>query len=242
MSHNATADDLDNALRLLDHELEGLHLDEPLQIRAIGGYALLKHGVRTGDRAYTADIDSVTHDYSAAVVQAIETVAEKTNLDPDWLNNYGVMDNDPDQIEAMYEAEWIPQDDGLRNIDMSIATVPTLTRAKIIAADSAEFSGRTRDVEDLMGLLEKQGITSAAQFERKYPDPYEEYPDAHAVVSSQFEGGKQQGSPDLISLLGASLRNERRDSRVRRADPFDDLEVEPDIDEPSREDNELDFF
>lgn len=44
-----SAAELDDALRLLDRALAGLNLEEPLEIRAIGGYALLKHGVRKGD-------------------------------------------------------------------------------------------------------------------------------------------------------------------------------------------------
>jgi hypothetical protein len=164
-----TSVELDDALRLLDHELDGLGLDTPLQVRAIGGYALMKHGVREGERAFTVDIDTVTKDYSAAVVEAIKTVAERASLDADWLNNYNVMDNDPEQVEDMIGAEWLPQPLGLRNIAVSIATVETLTRAKIIAVDNVEFSGREQDAPDLQDLLAHQGITNAKQFAAKYP-------------------------------------------------------------------------
>jgi len=176
-----TAHELDDALRLLDHELNGLQLNEPVQIRAIGGYALLKHGVRRAEEAYTVDIDTVTADYSAAVIAAIERVAEKAGLDPDWLNNYNLM-GDPEDVEQVLDAEWLPQPMDLRNIAVSIASVPTLTRAKIIAADTAALSGRQRDASDLEDLLEHQGIKSLSDFQRLYPDPYDEYPDAQALV------------------------------------------------------------
>lgn len=185
-----TAAELDDALRLLDHELASLELKEPLQIRAIGGYALLKHGVRKGDMAYTVDIDTVTRDYSAEVVAAIETVADRLSLDRDWLNNYNLMD-EPEHVEQMLDAEWEPQAMDLRNIAVSIASVETLTRAKIIAADNAEFSGRDRDLIDLKALLEHQGITSMSQFDRSYPDPFEEYPAARDIVADRLAGSSR---------------------------------------------------
>lgn len=196
--HPSTKEQLDNALKLLDHELEHVALDQPLRIRAIGGYALMKHGVRSGDRAYTVDIDTVTKDYSAAVIQAVETVAQQANLDSDWLNNYNVMDNDVQQVEDMIDAKWLPQKTGLKNIDLSLASVPTLTRSKIIAADTAEFSGRTQDAPDLMDLLEHQNITSMSQFNTAYPDPYGEYPAVQEMVSGLFEQKQKQ---DRMSKL-----------------------------------------
>ncbi|WP_394941190.1 hypothetical protein [Psychromicrobium sp. YIM B11713] len=182
-----SGDELDVALLLLDQELEKLCLEKPIQVRAIGGYALMKHGVRTGERAYTVDIDTLTRDYSSAVQRAIEIVAEKAGLEPDWLNNDNLGDaEDPELVEAQYDAKWIPQGTGLRNIALSIATVPTLTRAKIIAADTAEFSGRTQDLPDLLDLLRHQGITSTAQFATKYPDSFDEYPAAQDSVQRYF--------------------------------------------------------
>lgn len=183
-----TAAELDDALRLLDHELSGLQLNQPLEIRAIGGYALLKHGVRKGEHAYTVDIDTVSRDYGAAIEQAIRKVAEQLDLEPGWLNNDNVLDNDPEQVEMMLDAEWIPQAMDLRNIAVSIASIPTLTRAKIMAAEDAEFSGRQRDADDLRALLDHQGITSVKGFDNRYPDPFQEYPAAHDVVRLHLGG------------------------------------------------------
>lgn len=76
----------------------------------------------------------------------------------------------------MYQARWIGDDTAYERIELQLASVPTLTRAKIIAADSAEFSGRVQDLPDLLELLRFQGITTAARFDAAYPDPYEEYP------------------------------------------------------------------
>lgn len=200
------AEAFDEALTLLDHELSGLQLSEPIQIRAIGGYALLKHGVREDDRALTADIDTMTRDYSANVQQAIATVADITGLDADWLNNDNLGGNDPEDVEAIYDARWEPQQADLKNISISIATVPTLTRSKIIAADTAELSGRAQDAPDLLRLLEHQGITSYAQFCTKYPDPFGEHPDTDELVRTHLGGrASLDAMKDRISAAAAEL-------------------------------------
>lgn len=190
-----TADQLDEALRLLDHELAGLALDEPLQIRAIGGYALIKHGVRKGDRASTVDIDTVSKSYSAAVEQAIRKVAEIADLEPGWLNNDNVLDDDPEHVENMLDAEWLPQPMGLRNIAVSIASIPTLTRAKIMASEDAVFSDRLQDTADLRDLLDFQGISTLRKFQQLYPDPFDEFPEAARVVRDHLSTGRSTPRP-----------------------------------------------
>lgn len=199
------AEAFDEALTLLDHELSGLQLAEPIEIRAIGGYALLKHGVREDDRALTADIDTMTRDYSVGVQQAIATVAAKTGLDADWLNNDNLGGNDPEDIEAIYDARWEPQDAELKNISISIASVATLTRAKIIAADTAELSGRAQDAPDLLRLLEHQGITSYSQFRSKYPDPFDEHPDADQLVRAHLGRASLDAMKNRISAAAVEL-------------------------------------
>jgi len=213
--HKKTADELENALALLDAKLAMLDLAGPIEIKAIGGFALLKHKIRDDDRAYTVDIDTVTRDYEKRVVQAIEEVGEEAFLDKDWLNNYNVLDNDAEHVEFMIGAEWIPQDMGLKNIQVAIATVPTLTRAKIIASDSAEFSGRLQDVPDLIELLEHQKIQTMRSFDDLYPDPFGEYPDARTWVSDHFTRQAQMarqlsGVLPHVSERAASTRTTAR--------------------------------
>jgi len=217
-----TAAELDDALRLLDHEVQGLNMDKPLRVRAIGGYALMKHGVRKGARAYTVDIDTVTKRYSAEVERAIQVVADKLGLDKDWLNNDNVMDDDPEQVEDMLEARWLPQPLGLRNVHVEIATIDTLTRAKIIAAEDAEFSGRDRDLPDLLDLLEHQKITSTQAFRAKYPDTYGEY----GVVASQVQDhfARERARKTAASEVGRRFP-ELSDTGVDATEP----EIEHDI-------------
>lgn len=186
--------DFDAALQLLDHELGKLDLGEPLPIRAIGGYALLKHGVRADERALTVDIDTVTRDYSAAVIEAIRAVADLTGLDPDWINNTNLGFQEPEDVELTYDAEWLPQDTGLKHIDLAIGSVATLTRSKIMAVDAAAVSGRLQDAPDLLALLKHQGITRLAQFRSRYPDPFDEYPETQRLVKGYFSA--QVNRPD----------------------------------------------
>ena len=189
--HKCSLAQLEAALDLLDHKLMVLDLDEPVVIRAIGGFALMKYGIRAADRAFTVDIDTVTADYAPEVTAAIHEVAAELDLDRDWINNDSIIDGeDPDLVASMYQARWV-RETSLQHtcIELYLATVPTLTRAKIIAADTAEFSGRAQDLPDLLELLRFQSITSMAQFETAYPDPYEEYPAAHEAVRQHLAGG-----------------------------------------------------
>lgn len=224
----ASAAEFDEALRLLDHELSRLRLEEPLKIRAIGGYALLKHGVREDDRALTADIDTVTRDYSAPVQEAIRAVSRRTGLDADWINNVNLGFSEPEDIEASYQAEWIPLDMGLKNIDLAIGSIPMLTRSKIIAADTAMLAGRLQDHPDLAALLRHQGITDVAQFRAKYPDPFGEYAETDRFVHGHFGGPAPDSEPrdeldDWLALdcLEPSFANRMKDRLSERVADLD---------------------
>lgn len=188
--HKCSLDQLEQALEVLDHKLEMLEmldLASPVQIRAIGGFALMKYGIRAADRAFTVDIDTVTEDFAPEVTAVIHEVAAELDLERDWINNDNIIaGGDSALVASMYEARWIPDDTVYRCIEVNLASVPTLTRAKIIAADTAEFSGRAQDLPDLLALLRFGGIQSASQFESAYPDPYGEYPTAHEAVRQYF--------------------------------------------------------
>lgn len=197
-----TADQFDEALRRLDDELDALELDEPIEVHAIGGYALLKHGVHRGDRSVTADINTLTHPYSSRIRQLIRRVGEGLALEWDWLGNDIVFD-DPGVIEDMIGAEWVSINIGTRNIDVSIASIASLTRAKIIATNDSVYSGRDQDELDLIGLLAHQGIRTIAQFRDAYPDECEEYPIAHCLVEHRF--ASQNGDTRRVHRLDTEL-------------------------------------
>lgn len=178
---------LEQGLVRLDEKLAALDLDAPIELRAIGGFALMSYGIRAADRAFTVDIDTVTADFAPEVTTAIREVAAELGLERDWINNDSVIDGeDTAMVEEMYDARWVPSGKTFAHIDLKLATVPTLTRAKIIAADVAEFSGRAQDVPDLLELLRYQGIETLAQFDVAYPDPYGEYEAASEIVAGQL--------------------------------------------------------
>lgn len=187
INHKCSLAQLEGALRCLDDKLEAAGVTEPVVIRAIGGFALMKYGIRARSRAFTVDIDTVTRDFSPQVSALIHEVADELNLDRDWINNDNMIDaDDPELVESMYQARWVADNNSsYRHIDLMIASVPTLTRAKIIAADTPQ-SGRTQDVPDLIELLIHQRITTIETFERIYPDTDIEYPEAHQAVQSHL--------------------------------------------------------
>lgn len=183
-----------HALHALDEELRSLDLPEPVQIRATGGFALLVRGLR--EDGYTVDIDTITEDYDEAVRDAINTVARELHLEQDWINNQATGDS-VEQTTNMLDAVFIAQDYGLDHIDLQVADVPTLTRAKAIVVDVDAMSGRTRDWDDLLSLLDHQGVSSYSQFCREYPSIDErDYPETHRSLSSWYATG-DRGLPEL---------------------------------------------
>lgn len=187
--HKKSVDQLDEALIALDAKLDEYGVADPIQIRAIGGYALMKHNIRAEDRAFTVDIDTVTRDYQQAVIQAIQDVARERDLDPDWLNNYNVADDDPSTVTDLIGEDWVDQDTShLPRVQMAIASVPMLTRAKIMAAADGAISGRTQDKPDLLALIEHQGISTLDEFDRAYPDEFGQYEEARAFLGEQMTG------------------------------------------------------
>jgi len=143
------------SLKVLDEKLEG----EKIEIRAIGGFALLFHKVRqTGS---TRDIDSVTRDYSPRVQKLIKEVAEEASetlqVEEGWLNNDNVFDNDIESIEAMLEPFWEKVEWGFSNITLYVADIETLFRAKLLASEDDNLTGRTQDLPDLVDIFFKEG-------------------------------------------------------------------------------------
>lgn len=188
-SHRKNLRQFIHALSALDAELEGLNLPEPIKVRAIGGFALLSHDIR--EDGYTVDIDTLTNDYDQRVRDAINRVASDLWLERDWINNQAAADSAEDAITAM-DAAFVAADYGFDNIDLSIADIPTLTRAKAMAVDTDMLSGRTRDWDDLVSLIERQGITSHRQFVNAYPGvPEWEYQETHRSLINWFATGER---------------------------------------------------
>ena len=80
---NLTLEDFEEALELLDSLV-----NEPVDLNVVGGFALMVHGLRSS--GVTADIGTASPSFSREVEYAVEEVAERLNLPPDWLNNDSV--------------------------------------------------------------------------------------------------------------------------------------------------------
>lgn len=182
------------AFQELDDELAAQGIDEIVRVRAIGGFALLDHGLR-GPDGYTVDVDTLTDTYPGPVRDAIRTVGDRLGLEAAWLNNDAVCDSAELALETL-DAVFIARDFGYRNIRVEVADIPTLTRSKAIAVDTDMESGRTRDWGDLLELLYRQNIRSYAEFCAAYPEISEwEFPEAHRSLECWFRTG-DRGTPD----------------------------------------------
>lgn len=161
---------------------------ERIEIRAVGGFAMVQRGLR-GPAGMTLDIDTATPDYPASVVRCMHETADEYGLERDWLNNECVFsfadevsDDDVAYFDEMLDAEYEPSDD-YGNIKVSIASLDTLARAKAYAL-SDEFTGvglgrdQTKDQNDLVTILRVKGY-----------DTYEEVLDKEPWISSpEFSG------------------------------------------------------
>lgn len=171
MSTQKTLAELDEAL----HDLDGM-LDQPIQIRALGGYALMHHGIRP-ESVLTEDIDTATASYPRSVQRAIRTVAERRGLAPDWLNNDLVYAPDGEAtdedvayhdqlIEACYDKR---KDVKFANIDMSVADVETLANSKGFACESSMPGRGGKDVRDMLAIAEHEGCDTFDALTRRFP-------------------------------------------------------------------------
>ena len=156
------------------HALDAL-VDEPVPIRAIGGYALAYHGIRP-DEALTADIDTATPTYSKAVRDAMRVVAKQFGLEPDWINNDVVFTmtdevtwDDVAYHDELIEACYEPCDLGFEHIDLRIADVETLATSKGYACEVSAVIRGDKDLRDLLAIAEHEGCATFDELTRRFP-------------------------------------------------------------------------
>lgn len=83
MEKASTLEGFEKVLFSLDSKLSGV-INKKLEIRAIGGFAMMYHGIR--NNGYTIDIDSLTYKFDLIVSKLIEEVGEELGLEDDCLN------------------------------------------------------------------------------------------------------------------------------------------------------------
>ncbi|MDR0514794.1 MAG: hypothetical protein LBG81_06510 [Coriobacteriaceae bacterium] len=145
------------ALEMLDEKLYEQKAD-PLDIRIVGGFALIMQGIR--ESGFTQDIDSMTRGFSAETTRTIAQIGKELEIKLGWLNADMVLD-DPEIIEDVVgEVKFEPYGK-YRVLRVSLADLPTLLRLKIVAAgdnleitgDRIEFERHFADVKALMKAL-----------------------------------------------------------------------------------------
>lgn len=221
-SPRTTAAHLSTALIMLNSLLRqqiadgALPADYRLEVRAIGGYAIMSHGLRPADAeagvdGLTCDIDTLTADYPPVVRERIAAVAAHLGLAWDWLNNdvlgeYG--DHSADEQEqasaesaehlaAMVGAQWQDMPGSTLNqeldvIDLQVADIPTLTRLKLAAVEDLALTGRNQDLPDVLNLLRAQDITDAQALQRAYGDYLRDYPQAAYITEAALGGQRPE--------------------------------------------------
>ena len=167
-----------NQLMAALHELDGELDGKTVIVRAVGGFALAWHNVRSD--GLTADVDSLTDDYSPDVQKAIAKVGERRGLDKWWLNN-DVAADDAQWIIDSYGLSWELVDDGFSKIVLYVADLESLLTLKLVACEDGALSGRTHDLDDTIKLLIALDFTKE-KFKRECSYMREEQPNAFRMI------------------------------------------------------------
>lgn len=146
-------DDFNEAFEKLNDILRNKHLN--IEVKAIGGYAMLYRGLRA--YGYTMDADTVTPDYPEEVNEIIKTVARELDLDEDWLNNDAYKLPEVKGIINLLSWEEIVS---YSNIKMFLADLDSLLLLKVRAIDGGGAIPRSTDKSDLLNILKFMGINN----------------------------------------------------------------------------------
>ena len=193
--------------------------DIHITIRAAGGFALLWHGLREG--SYTADIDTVTPSYEPMVQTAIEDVGKRMDLPPDWLNNDAVLamddvvtEEDVRAYDELLDASYEPKATGFRHIELEVASLDTLVRAKAFATCDVGIGRTSKDLGDLVALLCAAGISSYGEALSRYPwldEP--KFTPCRGMLRDSFDApDTERGSPFTADVRASVVRGRRDDS------------------------------
>ena len=147
-------EDFEKALYLLDEKLEKLDVDV-IEIKAIGGFAMMYYGFR--DQGYTIDIDSLTKEFNNTVIMAIKEVGRELNLDEEWLNtDCAKLEGFLDELSS--EINWLDSKYHFSHIDLRIADTVGLLRSKAKAIHDGGTIPRSTDKKDLLAGLRSMEI------------------------------------------------------------------------------------
>ena len=156
MEKVSTLEGFEKALFSLDSKLSGV-INTKLEIRAIGGFAMMYHGIR--NNGYTIDIDSLTYKFDLIVSKLIEEVGEELGLEDDWLNTDCAM-LEGFMNELAQEITWRDSKYVFKNIDLKVPDILGLIRSKAKAIHDGGLVPRSTDKKDLIDLLRNMEVNS----------------------------------------------------------------------------------
>lgn len=151
--NKSTLSDFENALYLLDKELmkNNMHIE----IKAIGGFAMLYYGIR--ENGFTIDIDTLTENYNDEIVALIHQVGKELDIDCDWLNNdCTLLDGFLGKLSE--DIDWKIGGYKFSNINFKIADIKGLLRSKLKAIEDGGLVPRITDKNDCVHILKYMGI------------------------------------------------------------------------------------
>lgn len=227
MRDDLSKEELIDALRELDDRIGFLDLPN-IQIRAVGGFALVLRDLRVG--GVTRDIDTITPDYPSEINEAIQQVALRKNLESNWINNQAVMStygdvscDDVNVHDGMLNAKYDDFDLGFSHIQVKVADLNTLARTKLFAVAAIPLGDRTtkdaKDLQDILTALGYKNITDACRHLEWLQDPI--YADGIETMK-RFESGEKI-KPERYNL-DDMIRDiySRYDVDFPSHNPFDD--------------------
>ena len=131
----------------------------PVQLKVVGGFALMMHGIRTPNGQ--TDIDYVGLPLSEKFLDTADKIGLKHHLGKKWINNDIMLSGTTQEdLEFSTGTLHFHKAPSLSKIDIQVLSQPDLLRMKIIAIDTActaiETEGdftRMKDLPDIQKLM-----------------------------------------------------------------------------------------
>ena len=133
-----------------------------LEVRAIGGFSMIIYkrlGIIDNPREKSRDIDTLTNDYPAAILEEIKRIGERYGIDDvdGWLNNHWNRTKNYNDEFAFFIRWQKLEDVSFSNINVYYADLESLFMFKIRAMDDrinlARLEPREQDVVDVASML-----------------------------------------------------------------------------------------
>lgn len=192
----------------------------PVTINAVGGFALLLHGVRS--RTCVTDIDYVGRPFSDKFNRIADEIGLAHQMGKGWINNDVMMAGISTKSFEFSTGELhFHEAFSVGNIKINVLDEKDLLRMKLIAVDTSvsgtdnggEFT-RVKDLPDVKALMDRQGVKSGDLY-AKYGEWIQ--PSTQRVIQS-YESGGEEAVYQEIDRRGKQYRDALRKQRETRAD------------------------